>query len=87
MGSVKGWRYAPGRKAIVTKLKMKHFMAVVMAIQKIAKLAEKADHHPDIHLTGYRHLKLVLSSHDVGKVTERDFRLALEINRILAKSR
>ena len=78
--SLKGWHYVPKQKAISIECKLKDFMAVVREIQKIAKFAEKANHHPDLHLTGYRHLKIVLRSHDAGGVTEKDFSLAKQIN-------
>jgi len=78
--SLKGWHYVPDQKAISIECKMKDFMAVVRKIRKIAKLAEKADHHPDLHLTGYKHLKVVLSTHAAGGVTEKDFSLAKKIN-------
>ncbi len=81
--SLHGWHYLPKKKAITVEYKMKDFMAVVRAIQKIAKLAEKANHHPDLHLTRYRCLKILLTTHEAGGVTERDFRLAAQIKNII----
>jgi 4a-hydroxytetrahydrobiopterin dehydratase len=46
---------------------------------RVAELAEVADHHPDI-LIGYRRVTLTLVSHDAGGLTERDFRLAAEVD-------
>lgn len=40
---------------------------------------EKMDHHPDLHLTNYKKLTGVLTTHDAGDVTERDFKLAKKI--------
>lgn len=79
--SLPGWRYLTDRKAISVENKMKDFMTVIRAIQKIAKLAEKANHHPDLHLTRYKHLKVLLTTHEAGGVTERDFNLAKRINK------
>jgi 4a-hydroxytetrahydrobiopterin dehydratase len=45
---------------------------------RVAALAEEANHHPDI-LIEYDTVTLTLSSHDVGGLTERDFRLAARI--------
>ncbi|HLD50409.1 MAG TPA: 4a-hydroxytetrahydrobiopterin dehydratase [bacterium] len=78
--SLRGWHYSPKQKAISVDCKMKDFMTVIRAIQKIAKFAEKANHHPDLYLTRYRHLRILLSTHEVGGVTERDFSLAKRIN-------
>ena len=78
--SLSGWHYVPGEKSISANLKMKNFMSVIRAMQDIAKLAEKANHHPGLHLTQYRHFKISLSTHEAGGVTEKDFHLARQIN-------
>jgi 4a-hydroxytetrahydrobiopterin dehydratase len=47
--------------------------------KRLAALADKMDHHPDI-LINYSRVTLTLSSHDAGGLTERDFRLAGQID-------
>jgi 4a-hydroxytetrahydrobiopterin dehydratase len=74
-----GWAYKGKARALQTEIRCKDFMAAVRLIGKIARLAEKADHHPDLHLTRYRRLRVVLSTHEKGAVTEKDFRLAAQI--------
>jgi len=46
---------------------------------RVAAAAEALDHHPDM-LIQYRQVTLTLTSHDVGGLTERDFRLARRID-------
>ena len=58
-------------------------MAAIRAIQKIAGLAEKADHHPDLHLTRYKRLTTVLTTHVAAGITQKDLRLARQINKNL----
>lgn len=82
--SLHGWRYSAKDKAIIAECKLKDFKTVIRTIQKIAALAEKADHHPDLHLTRYKHLKIVLTTHDAKGVTGRDFRLAGQINGLIS---
>jgi 4a-hydroxytetrahydrobiopterin dehydratase len=48
-------------------------------VNRVAELANAADHHPDI-LIRYDHVVLTLSSHDSGGLTERDFKLAAAID-------
>lgn len=48
-------------------------------VQEVARLADAADHHPDVDLT-YPRVDVRLTSHDVGGVTRRDVRLAREIS-------
>jgi 4a-hydroxytetrahydrobiopterin dehydratase len=47
-------------------------------VNRVADLAEAADHHPDIDIR-YSRVTLVLSTHDAGGLTARDFALAEKI--------
>jgi 4a-hydroxytetrahydrobiopterin dehydratase len=82
-----GWTLAAGDKAIRRDYLLKDFLAAVALIQKIAPRAQAMDHHPDLHLTGYRRLKVVLSTHSAGGLTLKDFRLAAEIEALPKKLR
>ena len=73
------WGFDKRKKAIVTEVWCKDFMMAVRLIGKIARLAERMDHHPDLHLTRYRHLKIVLTTHSAGGVTRKDITLANKI--------
>ena len=50
-------------------------------VNRVAALAESMNHHPDI-LVQYNKVKLVLTTHDSGGLTMKDFTLARKINRI-----
>jgi len=50
-------------------------------LTRVALLAEKADHHPEIRNVWNR-VELVLSTHDVGGLTALDFELAQKINKV-----
>ena len=76
------WNVTPDGKSIFVEYVMKDFMAAVALIQGIAKVAEADDHHPDIHLTSYRKLRIELSTHSVGQLTEKDFLLAAKIDKL-----
>jgi 4a-hydroxytetrahydrobiopterin dehydratase len=80
--SLPGWKYLAASKSICTEIRCKDFMAAIRLIRKIAKLAERADHHPDLHLTRYRRLKVVLTTHDAGGVTAKDLTLAKSISKL-----
>ena len=73
-----GWEYADN--AIRKLYRFKEFMAGIRFIDRIAELAEAADHHPDIHLN-YTRVTFICSTHDQGGVTEKDFALAVQIER------
>jgi 4a-hydroxytetrahydrobiopterin dehydratase len=57
----------------------------VSFVVAIAQLADAADHHPDVLLT-YPKVVVELMTHDAGRVTERDLRLAAQINRLWEES-
>jgi 4a-hydroxytetrahydrobiopterin dehydratase len=55
------------------------FKGSMAFVNRVAGLAEAMDHHPDV-LIRYAKVTLTLSSHDVGGLTERDFKLAATID-------
>lgn len=73
------WASAAGGKSIRAGYAMKDFASAIELIGRIAELAERHDHHPDLHLTGYRRLEIELTTHSTGGLTEKDFALAAAI--------
>ena len=59
---------------------MKNFAAAVEFITDITDIAEAENHHPDLHLTGYRNLAIELWTHAIGGLSENDFILAAKID-------
>lgn len=57
------------------------FARGVSLVVAIGRLADEADHHPDVLLT-YPTVVVTLTTHDEGGVTERDLRLAAQIGRV-----
>ena len=61
----------------------KNFVEAFAAMQKIAFLAEKFNHHPTMTNT-YHRLRIELSTHDAGnRITDLDLQLAKEIDAVL----
>ena len=79
---IPGWQIDQDGKMISREYHAKNFMAAVNFIRKVAEIAESEDHHPDIHLTGYRNLKIDLSTHAIGGLSENDFIVAAKINEL-----
>ena len=77
-----GWRLASAAKAIECDYLMKDFGAAIEFINRIAEVAEKEDHHPDLHLSGYRKLRVELSTHAIEGLSENDFIVAAKIGHI-----
>jgi 4a-hydroxytetrahydrobiopterin dehydratase len=72
-----GW--AQSGNAIEKTYSFEGFAGSIAFVNRVAQLAEQADHHPDI-LIQYDKVKLTLSSHDSGGVTDRDLRLAAAVD-------
>ncbi len=74
-----GWQLTDDHKMIYREFILQDFMAAIDLIDRIALIAENEKHHPDIHLTQYRNLRVGLTTHDVGGLSEKDFTVALKI--------
>jgi 4a-hydroxytetrahydrobiopterin dehydratase len=50
-------------------------------VNQAAALFEKTDHYPDV-VVSYRNVRIEMSTHDVGGLTDQDFALISEVNAI-----
>jgi len=75
-----GWHAVPGREAIGRRYEFADFNAAFGFMCRVALEAEKSDHHPE-WTNVYNRVDVILSSHDVQGVTERDIRLAQFMDR------
>jgi 4a-hydroxytetrahydrobiopterin dehydratase len=71
-----GWKQQG--KTILKTYDLKGFKAAMAFAGTVGELADRADHHPDI-LIQYSKVTLTLWSHDKSGVTDRDLRLARQI--------
>lgn len=78
LNNLEGWEI--GNNEITKTYKRSNFIDSIGFVNQIAILAEKADHHPDI-LIQYSKVKINLSTHSEGGITEKDIGLATEIER------
>jgi len=76
------WQLNADGKKIFRKYVLKNFLSAIRFINGIAQLAEEQNHHPDIHLTDYCHVRVDLSTHAVDGLTANDFILAQQINQL-----
>ena len=63
------------RATITRTYVFRDFRASIRFVNRIARLAEQAWHHPDVDIRWNR-VRLVLTTHDQGGLTSKDFRLA-----------
>ncbi len=75
-----GSRWTREGGAIVREWTLADFAAALAFVNRVAALAEAANHHPDILLHGWNRVRLELSTHSQGGLTEADFALARELD-------
>lgn len=74
------WTLAPDATEISKQFVMRDFAAAVECVNAIAQVAEAEDHHPELHLTGYRRLAVHLSTHAIAGLSQNDVILAAKID-------
>jgi 4a-hydroxytetrahydrobiopterin dehydratase len=77
-----GSEWARDGETIVRERKLADFAAAIAFVNCVAKLAEAANHHPDILVHGWNKVRLRLSTHSEGGLTDADFALASQIDRL-----
>jgi 4a-hydroxytetrahydrobiopterin dehydratase len=78
--SLEGWRISQDGLRLEKEWNVKNFKAGMAFINRVADVAEGEGHHPEIHLTGFRHVFIEIWTHAVGGLTENDFILAAKID-------
>jgi len=66
--------------AIVRDLELDGFTAAIAMVNRIAEQAEEANHHPDLLVHAYKRLRVTLTTHSEGGVTENDLQMAQRID-------
>ena len=86
LAKLDGWTEVDGRDAISRKFMFKDFNEAFGFMARAALIAEKLDHHPE-WFNVYNRVEVTLATHDAGGVTERDIKLAQEMDRVAKASR
>lgn len=68
--------------ALHRELERTDFAAAIELVNRIAEVAQRADHHPDITVHDYNKVGVSLSTHSAGGITAKDLDLAAEIERL-----
>jgi len=69
------WRHDTERDAIVREFIFADFNQAFSFMTQVALAAERRDHHPE-WANVYNRVNILLTSHDAGGLTQRDFDLA-----------
>jgi 4a-hydroxytetrahydrobiopterin dehydratase len=61
---------------IVRDWKFENFAEAIAFVNRVADAAEDANHHPDIFVHGWNKVRLSLTNHSAGGLTDPDFEMA-----------
>jgi 4a-hydroxytetrahydrobiopterin dehydratase len=67
-------------ETLVRDLKFKDFAEAMADVNRVADLAEEVNHHPDILVHGWNNVRLSLTTHSAGRLTENDHAMARRID-------
>ncbi len=79
LSALPSWHLDAGE--LVRTLSFKDFRAALAFVNHVGELAEKAGHHPDIDIR-YNRVRLGLVTHDAGGLTQKDFDLAAQVDKL-----
>lgn len=82
LGALTGWKLTEDADQIEKKWKVKNFLAGMAFLNRVAEVAEQEGHHPDLHLEGYRNVRINLATHAVGGLSQNDFIMAARIDQL-----
>jgi 4a-hydroxytetrahydrobiopterin dehydratase len=80
LAKLHGWRRTGN--ALTQEFVCGSFTGAAKFIGKIAPIANAMDHHPDLQLYRYKRVKIILTTHDAGGITRKDFELAAKIDKL-----
>lgn len=78
LASLEGWEC--DGETITKRFRLKGFKAAIAFVNEVAAAVNKANHHPDIHVEHYKHVRIVLTTHKVKGLSQADIDLAREID-------
>ena len=82
LSSLHGWHVTQDGQRIRKEWTVKNFLAGMDFFNRVAEVAEEDGHHPDLHIEGYRNVRIELWTHAIGGLSENDFILAAKIDQL-----
>ncbi|HWK17783.1 MAG TPA: 4a-hydroxytetrahydrobiopterin dehydratase [Solirubrobacteraceae bacterium] len=75
-GKLEGSEWERSGDEIVREWTFNDFAEAMAFVNRVADQAEAANHHPDIFLHGWNKVRLALTNHSAGGLTDPDFEMA-----------
>ena len=81
--SLPGWSLSADKTSILTSIELVDFVAALDLVNLVGREAEQSQHHPDIDIR-WNVVRLAVSTHSEGGLTQLDIELAHRINGLLS---
>jgi 4a-hydroxytetrahydrobiopterin dehydratase len=81
LADLQGWNYKDHH--IGKLFELSNFKEALVFVNRIGEAAEEMNHHPNIFIHSWNKVKITISTHSEGGVTEKDFILAHKIEKAL----
>lgn len=82
MIKIPNWTLSKDHKKITKIITFDDFGEAMIFVNEVGSIAERENHHPDIHLINYNEVLIDLTTHAIGGLSENDFILASKIDNI-----
>jgi 4a-hydroxytetrahydrobiopterin dehydratase len=82
LSALPAWHLSEDGRRIRREYRVKDFVTALEFFERIGSVAEAENHHPDLHLTGYRNVVVEIWTHALGGLSENDFILAAKIDEL-----
>lgn len=82
IAALPAWRLTHDGTRIRRDWQLKTFRDGIRLINTVGALAEREQHHPDLHLVNYREVWVEIYTHAIGGLSENDFILAAKIDAV-----
>ena len=83
LADMQGWNYKD--RQIGKLYELSNFKEALTFVNKVGEASEEMNHHPDIFIHSWNKVKITISTHSEGGVTEKDFILANKIEKALSE--
>ena len=76
------WHLTDEATVLTRQFSFRNFSDALTFVNRVGKIAEKEDHHPDILLYDWNKVTVTLTTHAINGLSENDFILAAKIDKV-----
>ena len=80
------WQIDAAGKVLYREYTLRSFAEALALLNQAGAVAEAEGHHPNLHLTDYKHLRIELTTHAIGGLSQNDFIVAAKLDAAVDQS-